>query len=109
MGTVATSAHVHGNRMSATMPSTAKSSQKIFFSMSDLQVDDGGAGAAFVLRRLGDGGDMRMALQELTQRLAEDAHARAVHNADARQAGKKRAIDELVDAARGVVDVFADH
>src|SRR5689334_1849670 len=109
MGMVATSAHVHGSRMSAMMPSTAKSSQKIFLSMSDFQVDNRRPGAALVLRRLGDGSNVGMAFQKLPQRLAENAHTRAVHDTDAWQAGKERPIDKLVDTAGGVVDVFPDH
>jgi hypothetical protein len=47
---------------------------------------------------------MRMLLQILTQRLAQNSHAAAVNDADARQAGQEGAVDELLDFSRGVVD-----
>src|SRR5579863_5690361 len=51
---------------------------------------------------------MRMLLQHLAQRFAQDAHAAAVHDADARQAGEEGAVDETFDFAAGLVDGLAD-
>ncbi len=46
--------------------------------------DLGGSLAALILRRLGDGGDVGVAAEVVAQRAAEDAHAGAVDDADAR-------------------------
>jgi hypothetical protein len=54
---------------------------------SHSQFDYCGAGAAFVLWRLGYGFYVGVLLQELAEGLAEDAHAAAVDYADAREAG----------------------
>ena len=40
-----------------------------------------------------------MLLQQLAQGFAQDAHAAAVDDADARQSGEKCAVDELFDFA----------
>ena len=48
------------------------------------QLHHGRAATAFVLGRLGYGNHVRMFLQVLAQGLAEDAHAAAVNDADAR-------------------------
>src|SRR5439155_26044783 len=57
---------------------------------------------AFVLRRFGDRIHVRMLLQELAQRFAQDAHAAAVDNAHPRQSGEESAVDEFLDFAGGV-------
>ena len=49
-----------------------------------------------------------MLLQELAEGFAEDAHAAAVDDADARESGEEGAVDELFDFAGGVVDCVAD-
>src|SRR5215472_14016772 len=71
---------------------------------SDPQLHHRGSAAAFVLRRFGDRGDVGVLLEHLPQGLAQDAHAAAVDDADARESGEKGAVDELFDFARGVVD-----
>src|SRR5438552_3216372 len=72
------------------------------------QLHHGRAGAAFVLRRLGDGSDLRVLLQILAQGLAQHAHAAAVDNAHTRQPGEEGAIEEFFHAAGGFVHVFTD-
>src|SRR5271157_323687 len=72
------------------------------------EFDDGRAASAFVLRWLAHAGDMRVALQELPQRLAQNAHAASVHHANAQRAGQKCAIDKLLYLAGGLVYRLAD-
>ena len=72
------------------------------------QLDYRRAAAAFVLRRLGDSRDMRMAFQKLPQGLAQNSHAAAVHHAQPNGTGQERAIDELLDGLCGLVDCLAD-
>ena len=50
-----------------------------------------------------------MLLQELAQGFAEDAHAAAVDDADARESGEEGAVDKFFDFAGGVVDGVADN
>lgn len=50
-----------------------------------------------------------MLLKQLAEGFAEDAHAAAVNHADARQACKKCAVDELFDFLGGFVDGLADY
>ena len=49
-----------------------------------------------------------MLLQELAQSLAQNTHAAAVDDADARQSGEESAVYESFDFAGGVVDGLAD-
>ena len=72
------------------------------------QLDDGRALAAFVVGRLGDGDDVRVLAQEVAQRAAQHAHADAVDDADARQAGEEGALDEALDFGLGFVGGAAD-
>src|SRR5215472_14742699 len=46
--------------------------------------------------------------QQLTKGYAEDAHATAVDDADARESGEEGAVDEFFDFAAGAVDGLAD-
>src|SRR5579859_7229960 len=64
--------------------------------------------SAFILWRFSDRGDMRMLAQVLAQSFAQDAHAAAVHNTHARQAGEEGAVHEFLYSPRGFVHVFAD-
>src|SRR5882724_156885 len=73
------------------------------------QLYDGSTRPAFVLLGFGDGGHVRMFLQVLAQRLAENAHAAAVDDTHAREPREKGAVDKLFDFAGGFVDVAADH
>src|ERR1043166_4270773 len=50
------------------------------------ELDDGRAGAALVLWRFSDAGDVRVGLEVLAQRLAQDAHAAAMDDAHAAEA-----------------------
>ena len=61
------------------------------------ELDFGGALAALVLRGLGDGGDMGMVAEIFAQSAAKDAHAGAVDDADAREAGEEGAVEEALD------------
>src|SRR5438477_9696441 len=72
------------------------------------QLHHGRAGAAFVLRRLGDGRHLRMLLEILTQGFAQHAHAAAVDDAHARQPGEEGAVEEFFHAAGGLIHIFAD-
>src|SRR5580692_12377703 len=63
------------------------------------QLHHGRPTAALFLRRLGYRLHVRMLLQRLPQRFAEDAHAAAVDHAHPRQAGKKCAVDKLLHFA----------
>lgn len=60
------------------------------------------------MRGFGYGFDVGMLLEGLAQGFAEDAHAAAVDDADARESGEESAVDEFFDFARGVVDGVAD-
>jgi hypothetical protein len=75
---------------------------------SDAKFDDGGSAAAFVLRRLGDGNDVGVVLQEAAKGFAEDAHAAAVYDADAGKAGEEGAVEKLLNFAGGLIDIAAD-
>ena len=75
---------------------------------SDSQLDYRCAASAFVLRGLGHGDYVRVLLQELAEGFAEDAHAAAVNDADARESGEEGAVDELFDLGGGFVDVAAN-
>ena len=72
------------------------------------QFDDGRALAAFVVGRLGDGDDVRVLAQEVSEGAAEHAHADAVDDADAREAGEEGALDEALDFGLGFVGGAAD-
>ena len=72
------------------------------------QFNFGGALAALVLRWFGDGGDVGMAAEVFAQGAAEDAHASAVDDADAREAGEEGAVEEAFDFGLGFVGGAAD-
>src|SRR5438477_222236 len=72
------------------------------------QLHHGRAGAAYVLRRLGDGRHLGMLLEILAHGLAQHTHAAAVHDAHARQAAEKGAVEELFHATGGFVHVSTD-
>lgn len=76
---------------------------------SDSQLDNGCAPSAFILRRLGNGFDMGMLLQILTQCLTQDAHTATMNDADARQPGQKSAVYEFLDFPGGIVHSASDH
>ncbi len=57
------------------------------------QVHNGRALASFLLRGFGKGGDVWMLLEELAQGAAQDAHAGAMHDPYAGQAGEERAVN----------------
>ena len=76
--------------------------------VSDSEVDQRRTAAAFVLRCFFHRLDVRVLLQELTQSLAQNTHAAAVHDADTRQPGEESAVYESFDVAGGVVDGLAD-
>src|SRR5271166_5836581 len=67
------------------------------------------AAAALVLRRLTHAGHMRMALQELAQCLAQNAHATSMHYAEAHSTRKKCAVHELLHRVGGLVHRLADY
>jgi len=77
--------------------------------MLNAEFHDRRTAAAFILRRLGDGGDVRMLLQHLAQGFAQDAHAAAVDDADAWQSGEEGAVDEFLDFTGSVVDGLSDN
>ncbi len=64
--------------------------------------------AAFVLWGLGDGGDVGVAAEVFAEGAAEDAHAGAVDDADARKAGEEGAVEEAFDFGLGFVRGAAD-
>src|SRR5277367_2320919 len=70
--------------------------------------DFGGALAALVVGRLGDGGDVGVVAQELAESAAEHAHAGAVNDADVGQAGHEGAVEEAGDLVVGLVGGAAD-
>ena len=72
------------------------------------EFDDGGALAALVLGGFGEGGDVGVGFEELAQRAAEHAHARAVDDADAGQPGEEGAVDVAFDFLLGFVGGAAD-
>src|SRR5438552_12424443 len=72
------------------------------------QLHHGCAGAAFILRRLGDGRHLRMLLEILAQGFAQHAHAAAVDDAHARQPGEKGTVEEFFYATGGLIHIFAD-
>ena len=76
---------------------------------SDIQFNYCGAASALVLGGFDDGGHVRMLLQHLPERLAENAHAAAVNDADARESGEERAIDKFLDFGGGLIDGLANH
>ena len=61
-----------------------------------------------ILWRLGDGGDVGVALEIIAQGAAEDAHAGAVDDADAGQPCEEGAVDEPLDLLLGLVGGTAD-
>ena len=73
------------------------------------EFDLGGALSALVLRRLCDGGDIGMAAEIFAEGAAEDAHACAMHDADAGQAGEEGAVDETFHFGLGLVGGAANH
>src|SRR5579885_1107735 len=75
----------------------------------DAQFDDGGTAATFILRGFGNRFDVRMFLQILAKGFAQNSHSAAMHHADARQSGKKSAVNEAFDLPSGVVDGLADN
>ncbi len=72
------------------------------------EFDFGGALAALVLGRFGDGGDVGVAAEVFAQGAAQDAHAGAVDDADAGQAGEEGAVEETFDLGLGLVGGAAD-
>jgi hypothetical protein len=64
--------------------------------------------SALILRRLGDGGDVRMAAQVFAQSAAQDAHASAVDDANAWEPGEEGAVKEAFDFGLGFVGRAAD-
>ena len=72
------------------------------------EVDEGGALAALVEGGLGDGGDVRVALEVFAQGAAEYAHAGAVDDADAGKAGEEGLVDVALDFGLGFVGGAAD-
>jgi len=69
--------------------SEQRSNRRIFVSVfavpgSDIELDYRGSASAFVLRGLNDRSDVRVLLEHLAQGFAEDAHATAVDDANAR-------------------------
>src|SRR5579875_4054412 len=72
------------------------------------QLDFGGALAALVVRGFGDRGDVRMVAEVFAQGAAQDAHACAVHDADARQASQEGAVEEALYFVVGLVSGAAD-
>jgi len=72
------------------------------------EFDFSGALAALVVWGFGDGGDVGVVAEELAEGAAEDAHAGAVDDADARQAGEEGAVEEAGDFVFGLVGGAAD-
>src|SRR5664279_3546836 len=70
--------------------------------------DEGGALAAFVLGGFGDGGYVRMRLEEVANAATQDAGAVTVNNADARESGKEGAVKILLELFGGFIDGTAD-
>src|SRR5260370_37585937 len=64
--------------------------------------------STLILRGLLDRFHMGMLLQPLPQRLAQNAHAAAMHHAHARQAGAKCPVDASLDFTPGIVDRASD-
>ena len=64
--------------------------------------------AALILRGFGDGGDVGVAAEVFAQSAAEDAHAGAVDDADAGEAGEEGAVEEAFDFGLGLVGGAAD-
>ena len=76
--------------------------------MSDSQLHHSRSAAAFIVWRLCHCGYVRVLLEHLAEGFAEDAHAAAVDDADAREAGEEGAVDESFDFAAGLVDGLSD-
>ena len=70
--------------------------------------DQGGALAALVEGWLGDGGDVGVALEVFAEGAAENAHAGAVDDADAGEAGEEGLVDVALDLGFGLVGGAAD-
>ncbi len=68
----------------------------------------GGAGAAFQLGGFFDSGDVRVAAQVFAEGAAEDAHAGAVDDADAGQAGEEGLVQILFEFVGGFIYGAAD-
>src|SRR5437016_9400291 len=73
-----------------------------------LQLCNRCATATFSLRRLRDGFYMRMLLQELPQRLAQNSHTTAVNNSYPGQSRKKSAVHKFFNFARRIVHSVTD-
>src|SRR6185437_11487737 len=71
-------------------------------------LDDGRALTAFVVGRFGDGDDVRVLAQKVSQGAAEHAHTDAMHDADARQSGEEGTFDEALDLGFSFVGGAAD-
>ena len=67
------------------------------------QVDFGGALAALVIGRFGDGDNVRMFAEELAEGAAEDAHAGAMDDADVGQSSEEGLVEEAGDLVFGFV------
>ena len=72
------------------------------------EFDEGGALAALVEGGFGDGGDVRVALEVVAEGAAENAHARAVDDADAGETGEEGLVDVALDFGLGFVRCAAD-
>ena len=67
------------------------------------------ATATFILRRLSHRLHLRMLLQKLAQRFAQNSHAAAVNNSYSWQARQESPVQKLFDLARGVIHSVPDH
>src|SRR5277367_4605653 len=72
------------------------------------ELDLGGALAALIMRRFGDGGDVRVVAEVFAEGAAEDAHAGSVNNTDSWEAGEEGAVEEALDLVVGLVGGAAD-
>ena len=77
----------HAAPESGSSPAARPASRLFRAGDSDSQLHDGCARAAFILRRLGHGFDVRVLLQILAQRLSQNAHTAAVHDPHLGQSG----------------------
>jgi len=68
-----------------------------------------GALSALVLRWFGDAGDVGMIAKVFAEGAAEDSHAGAVNDADARKPGEEGAVEEPFDFGLSLIGSASDH
>src|SRR5271169_573511 len=91
-----------------TATASAPTDRKMISTILGSQFDFRRAAATFILGRLGDFGYMRMLLQELPQRFAQDSHAAAMHDPHSHRSRQECVVHKLLHRPRGFIDGLAD-